>query len=873
MNISEQERLTDSAWREWGPYLSGRQWGTVREDYSVDGSYWDYFTFDMARSRAYRWGEDGIGGFSDNQQRLCLSVAFWNHRDPILKERYFGLSNSEGNHGEDVKEYYYYLDALPSHAYLKMLYKYPQCAFPYDLLRSENHNLGPTADEYELIDTGCFDEDRYFDIFVEYAKASPQDILMCITAHNRGPESAPLDVLPHAWFRNTWSWDKTEIKPELSQIAEGIVSVRHPDLDTYFLYADENPEILFTENETNAERIFGFKKTSGCFKDGFHDYVVSHDKEAVNPKRIGTKAAAHYSVEIPPHSSVTFRLRLSNQTLDKPFADFDALIAMRRAETDAFYTDLPYASGLSADERLVQRQAFAGMIWNKQFYYFDVWQWLNGDPVQPPPPEERKHGRNSKWQHLNNADIISMPDKWEFPWYAAWDLAFHCVTLALIDPQFAKDQLVLFTRETYMRPNGQLPAYEGEFSHVNPPVHAWAAWRVFQLDREQSGGTGDTAFLERVFHKLLLNFTWWINRQDEQGLNVFQGGFLGLDNIGVIDRDGEDGEGYHFAQADATSWMAMYSLDMMRIALELAKQNPAYVDIASKFFQHFLYIAKSMHNIGDLGISLWDEDDKFYYDILRVDNEKPLPMQVRSLVGLIPLFAVETLGADLFEQLPDFEAHMDLFFKRRPDLAKRVSHPVETTGRRQHLLALLTRERIQYVLKRVLDEEEFLSPYGIRALSRAYLDNPFCIKHDGETVCIKYEPNESHGQHLGGNSNWRGPIWFPVNFLLIDSLREFYRFYGEEFTVECPTGSGTMMTLSQVADELSTRLCKLFLLNDANHRPIFGTIEKFQQDPAFRDSILFHEYFDGDTGRGCGSSHQTGWTGLIANLLSQLNRP
>lgn len=867
---AESSRLTDPAWRQWGPYLSERQWGTVREDYSPDGSYWDYFSFDTAKSRAYRWGEDGIAGFSDDGQRLCLSLALWNRRDVILKERLFGLSNSEGNHGEDVKECYYYLDALPSHAYLRMLYKYPQRAFPYEELRKENSRRGIEGREFQLIDTGCFDGDRYFDVFVEYAKASPRDILMRITVHNRGPERAPIDVLPQLFFRNTWSWGRNEIRPVMKQMDQETVSAHHVDLGERLLYVDGSPELLFTDNNTNVVQVFGFENMEGYSKDAFHEYVIRERSRAVNPAHKGTKCAAHYQLEVPPGDSVCIRLRLTDEPNKTPFDEFDAVMTMRQGEADEFYAELPCASGLSEDERRVQRQALVGLIWNKQYYYYDVWEWLNGDPSQPAPSGERKTGRNAQWQHLVNAEIISMPDKWEFPWYAAWDLAFHCVSFALIDPRFAKDQLTLFTRETYMHPNGQLPAYEGEFSHINPPVHAWATWRVFQIDRDQRGDDGDISFLERVFHKLLLNFTWWINRQDEHGLNVFQGGFLGLDNIGVFDRDSDQEPGRHFVQADATSWVAMYSLDMMRIALELAKRNRSYVDIASKFFQHFLHIAKAMHNIGDEGISLWDDIDGFYYDIVRVDDGEPIPMKIRSVVGLIPLLAVETLGPDLFDELPEFDRQTTVFLEQRPDLAKLVSHPIEVTGRRQHLLALLSADRIKKILKRCLDETEFLSPYGIRSLSREHEDHPFCLEYEGEFACVSYEPAESRVQHLGGNSNWRGPVWFPVNFLIIDSLREFCRFYTDEFKIECPAGSKSMLTLNEIADELSRRLSNLFLRDAAGRRPIFGENERFQTDPNFRDYILFHEYFDGDTGRGCGASHQTGWTALVANLLASL---
>jgi len=869
---SESQRLDDVAWRRWGPYLSERQWGTVREDYSADGTYWDYFDFDAARSRAYRWGEDGIGGVSDDGQRLCLALALWNQRDPILKERLFGLSNREGNHGEDVKECYYHLDALPSHAYLKMLYKYPQCAFPYDRLRRENIGSGTEGREFELLDTGCFEQDRYFDVFIEYAKAGPDDILMRVTAHNRGPDPAPLDLLPQLWLRNTWSWEANNLKPSLRQTGPGALAVRHPDIGGHYFYADDAPSLLFTENETNTVRLFGFKYARGYFKDAFHDYVIERDDTAINAAQTGTKAAAHYSFEVPPGKSVSIRLRLTDGPQEAPFADFDEIFAVRIAEADTFYRDLPQAQGLNADERMVQRQALSGMVWSKQFYNFEVWKWLTGDSAQPRPPEERKKGRNAGWQHLENADVILMPDKWEFPWYAAWDLAFHCVAYAQIDSQFAKDQLLLFTRETYMHPNGQLPAYEGEFSHVNPPVHAWAVWRVFEMDRAHRGDEGDIGFLERVFHKLLINFTWWVNRQDEQGLHVFRGGFLGLDNIGVLDRDSAHGPGGHSIQADATSWMGMYSIDMMRIALELSKTDRAYVDIASKFLQHFLFIAKAMHNIGGTGAGLWDKEDKFYYDVLRVSEDETIALKVRSIVGLIPLFAVQTLDGELYERFPEFAAQTEAFFVRRPDLARRVSHLYKATGRRPHLLAFLDEDRIRDLLRRALDESEFLSPFGIRSLSRAHKECPYCIFHNGDHVCIDYDPAESRADHLGGNSNWRGPVWFPINFLFIDALREFHRFYGDDFTVEYPTGSGRMRNLSEVADELSQRLANLFLRDSDGKRAVFGSAGKLHRDPHFSNYITFHEYFDGDTGRGCGATHQTGWTALVSNLLGALGR-
>ncbi len=864
---AEAGRVGRSRWRRWGPYLSERQWGTVREDYSPDGSYWDYFTFDDARSRAYRWGEDGIAGFSDDRQLFCVSVALWNHHDPFLKERLFGLSNSEGNHGEDVKECYYYLDALPSHAYLKMLYKYPQSEFPYAELRQRNQRGHGNAPEFELIDTGCFDENRYFDVFVEYAKVTPDDILLQITIHNRNVFPAQLDVLPQLWFRNTWSWRPAASKPVLYKERDGHIAARVRDLDDIHFYAENNPPLLFCDNETHHVRIHGFKSAQGHFKDAFHDYVIHGEHNAVNPNESGTKAAAHYTLTVDPGVPATIRCRFGNHRHSEPFAEFDEQLSLRRQEADTFYAELQ--SGMRIDdERNVQRQALAGMIWNKQFYYYDVFEWLSGDPTQPPPPESRKQGRNSQWQHLNNTDIISMPDKWEFPWYAGWDLAFHCVPFALIDPEFAKDQLVLFARERYMHPNGQLPAYEGSLSDVNPPVHAWAAWEVFRIDRNRRGGPGDTLFLERVFHKLLLNFTWWVNRKDAHGLNVFQGGFLGLDNIGVFDREEPFPTGGHIVQSDATSWMAMYSLNMMRIALELAKHNRAYEDIASKFFQHFLHIAKAMHDIGGSGIGLWDEEDKFYYDVLNPPNSPPIPMKARSVVGLIPLFAVETLSHATLESLPGFHREVVDFLRRRKDLGKLVSQHVTEVDGPIHLLALLTPARIIAVLRYVFDETEFLSPYGVRALSRKHGEEPYRLDYGSERLTVEYQPGESDSLQFGGNSNWRGPVWPPINYLLINALREYYRFYRDTLKVEFPTGSGRYINLNEAADELSRRFCAIFLRNAEGRRPVFGECEKFQTDPHFRDHILFHEYFHGETGRGCGASHQTGWTGCVANLLA-----
>lgn len=862
----EEARLRHVDWNHWGPYLSERQWGTVREDYSPHGTAWEYVSHDMARSRAYRWGEDGIGGVSDINQQLCLSLALWNGRDPILKERFFGLTNSEGNHGEDVKEYYFYLDATPTHSYLKMLYKYPQPEFPYRALVEENRPRGKEQMEFELLDTGVFAQDRYFDVVIEYAKEAPDDLLMRITVHNRGPEAAVLHVLPQLWFRNTWSWNAPSRKPVLTVGDDGAIAARHPELGTYRLYADGDPTLLFTENDTNSRRVFGAGDASGYFKDAFHDYLVANDRTAVNPARTGTKAAAHYPLTVPAGAMTQVRLRLAHQPLGEPFRRYDAGIEERRQEADVFYARLQEQMP-DADARQVQRQALAGLIWSKQFYYYDVPQWLDGDPAQPPPPQERRHGRNAEWRHLNNADILSMPDTWEYPWYAAWDLSFHCIALAVVDPEFAKDQLVLLTRVWYMHPNGQLPAYEWALGDVNPPVHAWAAWRVFQIDRKQRGGQGDLAFLERVFHKLMLNFTWWVNRKDLQGRNIFQGGFLGLDNIGVFDRSAPLPTGGHINQADGTSWMAMYCLNLMRIALELALHNPVYEDIATKFFEHFLHIAEAMNNIADQGLGLWDEQDEFYYDALNLPDNDAVMLKVRSMVGLIPLFAVETLEHDLLDKLPQFKERLIWFLNYRPDLAQLVSRWTEPGLGERRLLSLLRGHRMKRLLARMLDETEFLSPHGIRALSKAHETHPYVFSCCGHPVTVAYEPAESKTGVFGGNSNWRGPVWFPVNYLLIESLQKFHHYYGDDFRVECPTGSGTFMTLNEVADELSERLIRLFLRGPDGRRPVFGGAEKFQTDPHWRDCLLFYEYFHGDNGAGIGASHQTGWTGLVAKLL------
>ncbi|HEV8542457.1 MAG TPA: glucosidase [Verrucomicrobiae bacterium] len=874
-------------WRLWGPYLSERQWGTVREDYSPEGTAWDYFPHEHSRSRAYRWGEDGIAGISDAEQRLCFSLALWNGQDSILKERLFGLTNSQGNHGEDVKEVYYYLDATPSHSYLRMLYKYPQQAFPYELLVAENSKRTRESAEFELLDTGVFDQDRYWDVFIEYAKGSATDILVRITAHNRGPEAATLHLLPQLWFRNTWSWKMRSHKPCIGTRQEGLWA-SHPHLSDYQLvFQAQNEgqlvqpvERLFTENETNPG-IFGAAAT-GFFKDAFHEFIVQRRQTAVNPEKFGTKAGIHFQLNVAPGASTEIRLRLRSilsqggkqkEPNPAPFVDFGEIFKTRIQEADEFYDSIQ-PGARDTDARSVQRQAFAGMIWSKQFYYYDIPEWLDGDPGQPPPPPERKQGRNKDWRHLNTADIISMPDKWEYPWFAAWDWAFHCLPLAVLDPEFAKSQLILLTREWYMHPNGQLPAYEWAFGDVNPPVHAWGAWRVFELDREQRrranpADPGDLAFLERVYHKLLLNFTWWVNRKDAQGRNIFQGGFLGLDNIGVFDRGAPLPTGGVINQADGTSWMAMYCLNLMRIALELAQHNHVYEDIATKFFEHFLNIAAAMNNMGDKGLGLWSEKDEFYYDVLQLPDGRCSPVELRSLVGLIPLFAVEVIEPELMRKLPEFYARLKWFLNYRPELASLVSRWHEPGLGNRHLLSLLRGHRMKCLLRRMLDETEFLSDYGVRGLSKVYEKQPFELNCDGWHREVTYWPAESRNGLFGGNSNWRGPIWMPANYLLIESLYRFHAYYGDDFKIECPARSGRFITLRDVALELTKRLTRLFLKNpDAGGlRPVLNYHPKLASDPHFRDYVLFHEYFHGDTGRGVGASHQTGWTGLIALLL------
>jgi hypothetical protein len=871
----EQSREKTSHWKRWGPYLSERAWGTVREDYSPDGAAWEYFPHDHARSRAYRWNEDGLAGICDRHQFICFALALWNGRDPILKERAFGLTGAEGNHGEDVKEYFYYLDSTPTHSYLKYLYKYPQAEFPYRELHEENQRRGKGAPEFELMDTGVFGDDRYFDVFVEYAKADAEEILIRVSAVNRGPEVARLNLLPTIWFRNRWTWgDHHDPRPSLRPVDAGaatVMQVEHFYYGPRWLHCEGAPELLFTENDSNNQRLFGTTNASLFVKDGVNDYIVGGRHEAVNPEQVGTKAAANYLVTIKPGETATVRLRLT----DKPPApgaevfgdEFDRIFADRLREADEFY-DTVTPAGRSADARNIMRQAFAGLLWSKQFYHYVVKKWLAGDAATPAPPRERLQGRNHEWPHLYNADVISMPDKWEYPWYAAWDMAFHCVPLALVDSEFAKEQLVLLLREWYMHPNGQLPAYEWQFGDVNPPVHAWAALRVYQIE-EKRRGVGDRKFLERVFHKLMLNFTWWVNRKDEEGNNIFEGGFLGLDNIGVFDRSAPLPTGGHIEQSDGTSWMAMYTLNLLAIALELAREDPVYEDVASKFWEHFIYIADAMNNIGTENIGLWDEEDGFFYDVLHLPSGEHITLRVRSMVGLIPLFAVETVESSVIDQFPDFKRRMDWFINNRPDLTANIS-TMRTPGQQERKLVSVVRaDRLGRVLRVLLDENEFLSPYGIRALSRFHQDHPYVLNLNGMDYRVDYEPAESTTGMFGGNSNWRGPIWFPLNYLIIESLQKFHYYFGDDFRVECPSSSGQMMNLAEVAAEISRRLSRIFLRGADGRRPVFGGNEKFQVDPHWRNLLLFHEYFHGDNGAGLGASHQTGWTGLVAKLLQQ----
>jgi hypothetical protein len=876
--LDEMGRLDEDArrhkhWKRWGPYLSERAWGTVREDYSPSGDAWEAFPHDHARSRAYRWNEDGLGGICDRHQYICFAVALWNGHDPILKERLFGLTGNEGNHGEDVKEYYFYLDSTPTHSYMKFLYKYPQAAFPYARLVEENHRRGRHKPEYELVETGVFDRNRYFDVFVEYAKASPEDILIRVHIVNRGPEPAELTVLPTLWFRNTWSWGLDVRRPRMRQAGSAgenlsAIELNHDYYGYRRLLCEGAPDLLFTENETNSRRLYHDDGGTRYVKDSINDYIVHGDKDAVNPDRVGSKASARYVLNLLADGDATIRLRLTNVPDDGLMTSdrHDRVFMQRIHEADEFYAGLAPAD-LSEDGRKVQRQAFAGLLWSKQFYHYDVDRWLKGDPAGPPPPRERLRGRNAGWTHLYNADVISMPDKWEYPWYAAWDLAFHCIPLALVDPTFAKDQLVLMLREWYMHPNGQMPAYEWSFGDVNPPVHAWAAWRVYKIEKKRKG-IGDRVFLERVFHKLLLNFTWWVNRKDKDGKNIFEGGFLGLDNIGVFDRSKPLPTGGHIEQSDATSWMGMYCLNMLMIALELARDNRAYEDVASKFFEHFVYICRAMNNIGGEQIELWDREDGFFYDVLHLPDGHNYHLKVRSMVGLIPLFAVETLDSELVDALPRFKHRMQWFIENRPDFGGHIETLTEDGGVRR-LLSLVHRPRLRKVLQYMLDESEFLSPYGVRALSRYHKDHPYVIAVMGIEHRVDYEPAESTTPLFGGNSNWRGPVWFPVNFLVIESLQKFHYYLGDQFTVDFPTGSGNKVTLWEVAAELSRRLTRIFLRDEDGRRPVYGGMNLFHTDPHWNDLIPFYEYFHGDNGAGIGASHQSGWTGLVAKLIQQ----
>ncbi|HYK85200.1 MAG TPA: hypothetical protein VEV19_07535 [Ktedonobacteraceae bacterium] len=882
----EHERLQQTSerqvyWKRWGPYISERSWGTVREDYSPYGTAWDYLPHDQARSKAFRWGEDGLAGICDRHQQLCFAMALWNGQDAILKERLFGLTGEEGNHGEDVKEYYYYLDNTPTHSYMKYLYKYPQAAYPYSQLVEENRRRNRFEPEYELIDTGIFDQDRYFDVFVEYAKVGPEDMLIRFTIINRGPDVATLDLLPTLWFRNTWSWTFNAPRPVLHRYTSAHATQNYCVIQTdpgesklssfdgpRWLYCEGQPNLLFTENETNTERLYGVPNAKPYVKDSINDYIVHGKQTAINSAEQGTKVAVQYHLTLASGETKQVQLRLSDHLpadllpFDESFAE---IFMQRQQEADDFYaTVIP--DDASDDVKAVQRQAFAGMLWSKQFYYYDVKTWLVGDPTQPPPPPQRLKGRNHDWTHLFNDDILSMPDNWEYPWYAAWDLAFHCVVFAFIDAEFAKEQLILLLREWYMHPNGQIPAYEWAFGDVNPPVHAWAAYHVYKIE-QQLTGKGDRDFLERIFQKLLLNFTWWVNRKDYEGQNVFQGGFLGLDNIGVFDRNTQLPNGSHIEQSDGTSWMGMYCLNMLTIALELAQENRDYSDIASKFFEHFIYIAHAMNDLTPDDIELWNEEDGFYYDILHRDNTVHIPLKVRSMVGLIPLFAITILESELINTLPSFQRRMQWFMNNWPDINEHIEQIDEPGHNKHFLLAIVNHHKLPRILKVMLDEAEFLSQYGLRALSRYHLAHPYTVALDGEIHTIDYEPAESTSGLFGGNSNWRGPVWFPVNYLIIESLQTFHHFYGDSFKVEFPTGSGTMLNLEEVATELSRRLTNIFLRDESGRRAVHGGVEKFQHDPHWRDLILFYEYFHGDNGAGIGASHQTGWTGLVANLL------
>lgn len=882
---TEQDRLQETReqtipWKKWGPYLSERQWGTVREDYSDDGNAWDYFSHDMARSRAYRWGEDGLGGISDDHQILCFALALWNGKDPILKERLFGLTNSEGNHGEDVKEYYFYLDSTPTHSYMKYLYKYSQAAYPYSDIVETNRERSRDEPEYELLDTGVFDDDRYFDVFVEYAKSDPEDILVQITVANRGSESAPLHVLPTLWFRNTWSWADGGAKPTLTQVPHPHHGIAHAHsnnplfqdlLDDYYLYCEgANVPLLFTENETNTARLYGIPNRSLYVKDGIHNYLVHEQLDGVNPLQIGTKVSPHYQCSVAAGGTQIIRLRLTRTTPDQlptPFAEFDTLIQTRRAEADAFYEAVACpAIKADRDRFRIFRQSLAGMLWTKQYFYYDVDKWLKEHNVNA-WTEERNRVRNGEWIHLHTDDIISMPDKWEYPWFAAWDLAFHVLPLAIVDLDFAKAQLALMLRNTYMHPNGQIPAYEWNFSDVNPPVHAYSTIQIYLMDKARNDGTGDVDFLKYAFAKLLTNFTWWVNRKDRNGKNVFEGGFLGLDNIGVFDRSSPLPTGGYLEQADGTAWMIFFSQQMLRISIELATVDPIYEEFVIKFFEHTMWIAGAMDRMGEHQDEMWDEADGFFYDVLRFPNGGATRLKVRSVVGLLPLMAVVNFENAQLEKLPNFRKHTEGFIIRHPELTHSMHLPTQPGWGERYMLSIFNEPKLRRVLSRMLDEAEFLSPYGIRSLSRHHLEHPFVYHHAGQEFRVDYLPGDSNSGMFGGNSNWRGPVWMPVNVLLVGALLRLYAYYGDGFKVECPTGSGHDMTLLEVSQELSERLTRLFLSNDQGERPVYGAAEKFQTDPHWRNLILFYEYFHGDNGLGIGANHQTGWTGCIAQVM------
>jgi mannosylglycerate hydrolase MGH1-like protein len=880
MTDTEQVRLQEAhenskPWYRWGPYLTERQWGTVREDYSPDGAAWDYFPHDHARSRAYRWGEDGLLGISDDQGCLCFALALWNEADPILKERLFGLTNSEGNHGEDVKEYYFFLDNTPTHSYMKALYKYPQRAFPYADLVVTNRNRSRQEPEYELIDTGVFADDRYFDVMVEYAKANPLDILIRITITNRGLETAPLHLLPTLWFRNTWAWGYDDRRPMLTAVVGEtgqvlqeacLIHAQHHELGDYWLACEGTPELLFTENETNALRLWGVGNHTPFVKDGIHETVVKGAQGKVNPQGVGTKVAAHYTWHIEPGATQTVMLRLSANRQNAPFANTAELFTTRVEETDAFYS---IVCGVQTDDaRAVQRQAFAGLLWSKQFYMYDVDKWLRGDPAGPPPPQRN---RNSDWRHLNGADIIVMPDSWEYPWFAAWDLAFHCVTMGMIDMDYAKQQLLLLLHEWYMHPDGQLPAYEWAFSDVNPPVHAWSAWHLYKREKSLTG-KGDFTFLESVFHRLIINFTWWVNRKDQEDNNIFEGGFLGLDNIGVFDRNMTLPGGMVLEQTDGAAWMGMFCLTMLRMAMELATVNRVYVDMATKFFEHFMYIADAINGTTDGSTGLWNDEDQFFYDRICLPDGGKFPLKLRTLVGFIPLLAVETFERELLEFMPEVDDRLEWFRKNRPYMPLLIASREDVKadqGQPYYMLALVRGSRLKSLLRWMLDQQEFLSDHGIRSISKYYAAHPYELNTSYGNFTVKYDPGESTTAAFGGNSNWRGPVWFPINYLLVEALEKYHQFYGDEVQVEDPTGSGTNLNLEQVAVELSRRLASIFLRDEQGHRPVFGANTTFQNDPHWRDRVPFYEYFHGDTGAGLGASHQTGWTALVANLLER----